>query len=40
MFGPVIVVEAGLLNCINCIQFRVELGTILTRRFEQRPHFG
>jgi hypothetical protein len=28
------------LTAFTAIQFRAEPGTILTRRFEQRPHFG
>jgi len=33
-------VEAESLTALIAIQFRAEPGTILTRRFEQRPHFG
>jgi hypothetical protein len=28
------------LELLTAIQFRAEPGTILTRRFEQQPHFG
>ena len=28
-------IEAGLLNCFNCNQFRPEPGTILTRRYKE-----
>jgi hypothetical protein len=34
-----VLAQGGLFGLI-AIQFRAELGTILMRRFEQRPHFG
>src|SRR6266480_3551209 len=33
-------VSCELLTALTPIQFRAEPGTILTRRFEQRPHFA
>ena len=32
--------EADLLTALTAIQFRAEPGTILARRFEERPPFG
>ena len=36
----IFLLRLDLLTVLTAIQFRAEPGTILTRRFEQRPHFG